>query len=65
MFRCNHHHHGAHYMSLLKLHLLKQSIKIHRFGLSQVTNSATDILQQGPDNIWSHTTRLTTPMYFN
>jgi len=29
MFRCNHHHQGAHYMSLLKLHLLKQSIKMH------------------------------------
>jgi hypothetical protein len=28
MFRCNHHHQGAHYtMSLLKLQLLKQSIK--------------------------------------
>ena len=29
MFRCNHHHQGAHYLSLLKLHFLKQSIKIH------------------------------------
>ena len=28
MFRRNHHHQGAHYMSLLKLQLLKQSIKI-------------------------------------
>jgi hypothetical protein len=27
MFRCNHHHHGAHYLSLLELKLLKQSIK--------------------------------------
>jgi hypothetical protein len=26
MFWCNHHHQGAHYLSLLKLHLLKQSI---------------------------------------
>ena len=25
MFRCNHHHQGAHYLSLLKLRLLKQS----------------------------------------
>jgi len=25
MFRCNHHHQGATYLSLLKLHLLKQS----------------------------------------
>jgi hypothetical protein len=24
MFRCNHHHQEAHYLSLLKLHLLKQ-----------------------------------------
>ena len=24
MFRCNHHHQGARYLSLLKLHLLKQ-----------------------------------------
>jgi hypothetical protein len=30
MFRCNHRHQGAHYLSLLKLHLLKQSVKIHR-----------------------------------
>jgi hypothetical protein len=28
MFRCNHHHQGAHYSILLKLQLLKQSIKI-------------------------------------
>jgi len=27
MFRCNHHHQAAHYLRLLKLHLLKQSIK--------------------------------------
>ena len=27
MFQCNHHHQGAHYLSLLKLQLLKQSIK--------------------------------------
>ena len=65
MFRCNHHHQGAHYMSMLKLQLLKQSIKIRRFGLSQVPNSVADIHQQGPDNICSHSTRLTTPMYFN
>jgi hypothetical protein len=26
MFQCNHHHQEAHYLSLLKLHLLKQSI---------------------------------------
>ena len=25
MFRCNDHHQGAHYLSLLKLQLLKQS----------------------------------------
>ena len=28
MFRCNHYHQEAHYLSLLKLRLLKQSIKI-------------------------------------
>jgi len=27
MFRCNHHHQGAHYLSLLKLQFFKQSIK--------------------------------------
>ena len=26
MFRCNHHHQGAHYLSLLKLHLLKVTL---------------------------------------
>jgi len=31
MFRCKHHLQGAHYLSLLKLQLLK-SIKIHRCG---------------------------------
>jgi hypothetical protein len=33
MFRCNHHHQGAHYLNLLKLQLLKQSIKLHRCGV--------------------------------
>jgi len=33
--------------------------------ISQVPNSAADTHQQGPDNISSHTTRLTTMMYFN
>jgi len=28
MFRCNHHHQGAHYLNLPKLPFLKQSIKI-------------------------------------
>jgi hypothetical protein len=28
MFRRNHHHQGAHYLNLLKLQSLKQSIKI-------------------------------------
>jgi len=28
MFRCNHHHQEAHYLNLLKLQSLKQSIKI-------------------------------------
>ena len=27
MFRCNHHHQGAHYMSLLKLQCLKSQLK--------------------------------------
>ena len=60
MFQSKHHHQGAHYMSFLMLDLLKQSIKMHCCGLSQVTNSAADIYHQGPDNICSHTTRLTT-----
>jgi hypothetical protein len=34
MFQCNHHHWGAHSLSLLKLRSLKQSIKIHCCGLS-------------------------------
>ena len=33
MFRFNHHHQGAYYLSLLKLQLLNQSVKIHRCGL--------------------------------
>ena len=32
MFRFNHHRQGAHYLSLLKLQLLKYSVKIHRCG---------------------------------
>jgi len=28
MFRCNHHPQGAHYLSLLKLHLLKTNITL-------------------------------------
>jgi len=31
----------------------------------RVCCSATDTHQQGPDNICSHTTGLTTPVYFN
>jgi len=31
----------------------------------QVPNSAADTHQHGPDNICSHTTRLTTTMHFN
>jgi hypothetical protein len=34
MFWCNHHHQGEHYLSLLKLQLLNQSIKIHQCGSS-------------------------------
>jgi hypothetical protein len=30
MFRCNHHHQGTHYMSLLKLQLLKESINLSK-----------------------------------
>jgi len=33
--------------------------------MHKVANSATDIHQQGPDNICNHTTGLTTLMYFN
>ena len=32
MFLCNHHPQGAHYLSLLKLQLLKQSINTLRTG---------------------------------
>ena len=46
MFRCNHHHQGAHYLSLLKLRLLKQSIKIHRFGKSAYAATPPDLPQQ-------------------
>jgi len=49
MFRFNHHHQGAQYSNLLRLLL----------------NIATDIHQLGPNNICSHTTKLTTTMYFN
>jgi hypothetical protein len=35
------------------------------FQLARVANSATDTHQQGPNNICSHTTELTTPMYFD
>jgi hypothetical protein len=62
MFLYNHHHQGAYCMSLLKLLLLKQSIKKH-WCCYQVP--AGVCLPQGPDNICSHTARLTTPMYFN
>jgi len=31
-FRCKHHHQGAHYLILLRLQLIKLSIKIHRCG---------------------------------
>jgi hypothetical protein len=51
IFPCNHHHQGAHYSSLLKLQLLKWSLKIHRCGAAAY--------------IYGHTTELTTPMYFN
>ena len=53
-------------MSLLKLQLLKQSILcISHWNQTLIPNSATDIHQQGLDNICSHITRLTTLMYFN
>jgi len=35
--QCNHHHQEAHYLSLLKLQLLKQSIKIHQCGVAVAT----------------------------
>jgi len=53
MFRCNHHHQGAHYLRLLKLQLLKQSIKIHWCVVNLVV-----WLQ--PHHQINHT-----PMYFN
>jgi len=36
MFRCNHHHQGAHYLNLLKLQLLKQSINPLKPELSPI-----------------------------
>ena len=36
MFRCNRHHQGAHYLSLLKLQLLKRSIKIHWLNVNNL-----------------------------
>jgi len=33
MFRCYHHHQGAHNLSLLKLRLLKQSFNLHWCGV--------------------------------
>jgi len=75
MFRCNHHHQGVHYMILLKLHLLKQSVACVYQVLAGVCLSChlenesaskwCDIHQQGPDNTCNHTAGLTTPMSFN
>jgi hypothetical protein len=53
MFRCNHHHHN--FLCLC----------VPLFGMRLIPNSATTIHQKGPNNICSHTTELTTPMYFN
>jgi hypothetical protein len=49
MFRCNHHHQGAHYLSLLNLQLLKQSIKIHRCGQSGGAQSSNSALPDDGD----------------
>ena len=63
MFWYNHHHQGAHCLSLLNLQLLKQSIKICWCGLSggvaaYVIKSLKELqVLQGLDNICSHTTR--------
>jgi len=46
MFRFNHHHQGAYYLSLLKLYLLKLSVKIHRcswFGGVAVCSHTTEL----------------------
>jgi hypothetical protein len=38
MFRCNHHHQGAHYLSLLKLHFNKrQQAQILRSLMMMIT----------------------------
>ena len=34
MFRCNHHHQGAHYLSLLKLQLLRKCMCSHTTRLT-------------------------------
>jgi len=36
MFRCKHHHQGAHYSCLLQLQLLKEPINIHRCVVNSV-----------------------------
>ena len=39
MFWCNRHHQGAHYLSLLKLHLLKQSINPYPANVENMVSS--------------------------
>jgi hypothetical protein len=59
----------AEHSGLLPLPIvMKRLLKIKEKALkpSKLSpNNAADIHQLGPNNIYSHTTKLTTPMYFN
>jgi len=71
MFRFNQHHKGAHYLSLLKLQVVSLVVWLHVLlgpywcMYVHYSEQCTYIRQQPPNNICSHTTKLTTPMYFN
>jgi hypothetical protein len=57
---------GSALFELAKVTVVKSQLKyIGVVRLSLIPNSATDIHQQGPNNVCSHATKLTTPMYFN
>ena len=54
MFRCDHHHQGARYLSLLELHLLKQSIKIVKLTNVTLASSNSALPEDGDhtDTCW-------------
>jgi len=49
MFWCKHHPQGAHYLSLLKLRLLKQSIKIVKIHWCGKSGGVANICATPPD----------------